>query len=110
LIIKPSVSYASISISDKSIVDNKTDALLQIRKLMNSSLGDCNLTNEGGIFVESFLAGREFTVLCTGSAEYGVTGKDTIMSVYPAAERVFNKNLKERERILAFEKCSLNSP
>jgi hypothetical protein len=55
-------------------VDNKAEALIQIRKLMNSSLGYNNLTIEGGIFVESFLAGREFTVLCTGSAEYGVTG------------------------------------
>jgi biotin carboxylase len=73
LIIKPAVSYASISISDKSVVDNTEDALKEIRSMMNTNLG-MPYINQDGVFVESFLAGREFTVLCTGGKDYGVTG------------------------------------
>ncbi|KAJ3320884.1 hypothetical protein HDV06_004780 [Boothiomyces sp. JEL0866] len=88
LIVKPSISYASISISDSSIVENLPDAVRQVKKVLQE--------NEGGVFVESFLAGREFTAV--------VTGDFSGVNVYPVAERVFNSKLKEKQRILAFDR------
>ncbi|KAJ3257296.1 hypothetical protein HK103_004850 [Boothiomyces macroporosus] len=88
LIVKPSISYASISISDSSIVENIQDAIKQAKKVL--------IENEGGVFVESFLAGREFTAV--------VTGDKNGIKVYPVAERVFNSKLKEKQRILAFDR------
>ena len=69
-----------------------TEALEQVKLVMN--------TCPGGAFLESFLAGREFTVLCTGSKEFGV-------KVYPPVERAFNTKLNERQKILGFENCIL---
>jgi D-alanine-D-alanine ligase-like ATP-grasp enzyme len=91
LIVKPSVSYASIAITTKSVVENENDALKQITHVLQ--------TTSDGVFLESFLAGREFTALCTGTAPN--------VKVHIVAERVFNPKLKEKERILAFDKCNL---
>ena len=91
LIIKPSVSYGSMMISTKSVVDTPQQLLSY---LAEDALAD--YTDE--IFLEAFLGGREFTVLCSGDQEVGVR-------VYIAAERVFDKKLKEREKILTFDIC-----
>ncbi|KAJ3275483.1 hypothetical protein HDV01_000310 [Terramyces sp. JEL0728] len=88
LMVKPSISYASISISDHSIVENMEDAVKQVKSVMQET--------DGGVFVESFLAGREFTAVVTGDAKH--------VKVYPVAERVFNPKLKEKQRILAFDR------
>lgn len=57
------------------MVDNRKAAISQIRALMNTTFSSHQIyLILGGVFVESFLAGREFTVLCTGSEDYGVTG------------------------------------
>lgn len=88
MIIKPSISYASISISKDSVVDTKHEAISQIKKVIQD--------NPDGIFVETFLAGKEFSAVVTGSEKAGVV-------VYPVAERVFNPELPEREKILAFD-------
>jgi hypothetical protein len=50
-----------------------------------------------GIFVERFLAGREFTAFVVGDKEHGTR-------VYPVAERVFNPKLLKYQRILAFDR------
>ncbi|KAJ3302525.1 hypothetical protein HDV03_004892 [Kappamyces sp. JEL0829] len=89
LIIKPSVSYGSMMISTASIVDNADQA-----KAYLSTLG----SYQDEIFLESFLAGREFTVLCTGDHASGVR-------VFTPAERVFSETLGEREKILSFDIC-----
>lgn len=89
MIVKPSVSYASISISDKSVVHSLVEALAQIEVVSQ--------TTSSGVFIESFLAGREFTALVTGSAERN-------LKVYPVAERVFNSILKQEQRLLAFDR------
>ncbi|KAG0232983.1 hypothetical protein BGW42_007796 [Actinomortierella wolfii] len=49
------------------------------------------------VFVEKFLAGREFTALCVGDKDWGVR-------VFPVAERVFDSKLGKYERLLAFDK------
>lgn len=91
LIIKPSVSYGSMMISTSSVVDDENQASLYITGLEGY---------KDEIFLESFLAGREFTVLCSGDEKQGVR-------VYTPAERVFQPNLKERERILTFDICKI---
>lgn len=91
LIVKPSVSYASISITTKSVVETKEACIEQIERVLK--------TTSDGVFLESFLAGREFTALCTGSASVGSGVK-----VYLVAERCFNSKLEDKERILAFDK------
>ena len=88
MIVKPAVSYASLSISYKSVVNNIQEAVEQVKKVFE-------MTSDG-VFVERFLAGREFTVLCTGNESQGVV-------VYPAAERVFNEKLGTYQRLLAFD-------
>jgi D-alanine-D-alanine ligase-like ATP-grasp enzyme len=92
LIIKPAVSYASISITDQSVVDNKEDAVKHIKSIINQK--------NGGVFMETFLAGNEFTALVTGDKVQGTR-------VYPVAERVFNSRLSDRQKILAFDRCNL---
>ena len=92
MIVKPSVSYASLDITDKSIVLTRSQTIQQCREvLQNQQQGG------GGVFLESFLAGREFTALVTGDERHGIR-------VYDVAERVFNKNLKTFQRILAFDR------
>lgn len=92
LIIKPSVSYGSMMISTKSVVDGPS----QMITYLSETEGLKDYKDE--IFLESFLAGREFTVLCSGDEKVGVR-------VYVAAERVFAPNLNEREKILTFDIC-----
>ncbi|KAF9360116.1 hypothetical protein BGX26_010458 [Mortierella sp. AD094] len=132
MVVKPSISYASIDISTSSVVHTPTQLLEQI----NRSPSACNpdvvvpdqielcqekereqrehkngviskaFLNENNmgidietptVFVERFLAGREFTVLMVGDEEWGV-------KVYPVAERAFDPKLGKFERILAFDK------
>ncbi|KAI8907205.1 hypothetical protein EDD86DRAFT_192331 [Gorgonomyces haynaldii] len=87
LIIKPSVSYASINITKKSVVSDCESALEQIKASKDIP---------GGIFAEAFLGGREFTVLVTGDQQHG-------LKVYKPAERVFRQGIPVTERILAFD-------
>ncbi|KXS20925.1 glutathione synthetase ATP-binding domain-like protein [Gonapodya prolifera JEL478] len=89
LIVKPSVSYASLCISDRSVVHTAAECADQCRRV-HSETGQ-------GVFVERFLAGREFTALCTGDAHQGV-------KVYTVAERAFDPALSTYRRILAFDR------
>jgi D-alanine-D-alanine ligase-like ATP-grasp enzyme len=49
LIVKPSISYASISITSTSVVDDVPSAIKQAKSVFEST--------KGGVFVETFLAG-----------------------------------------------------
>ncbi|KAJ3197652.1 hypothetical protein HK101_002080 [Irineochytrium annulatum] len=89
MFVKPSVSYASLSISDTSIVRTEAEAVAQVARVRELT--------DGGIFIERYLRGREFTVLVVGDEANGI-------KVYPVVERVFNKALKRDERILAFDR------
>jgi D-alanine-D-alanine ligase-like ATP-grasp enzyme len=52
--------------------------------------------SSGGVFIEKFLAGREFTVLIVGDKNRGT-------KVYTPVERAFNKELEDEKRILDFD-------
>jgi D-alanine-D-alanine ligase-like ATP-grasp enzyme len=104
LIVKPSISYASISITDKrhvhnafltfnyyslfSVVFSAEEALRQAKAI--HGVGQ-------GVFVERFLSGREFTAFVMGDAQQG-------LRVLRVAERVFNEKLQTYQRILAFDR------
>ena len=55
--------------------------------------------NLGGVFVERFVEGREFTTFIIGS--YDAPSRATI---YPPVERVFNEALPLTERFLSFDR------
>ncbi|KAK3846172.1 MAG: hypothetical protein J3R72DRAFT_434301 [Linnemannia gamsii] len=134
MIVKPSISYASINISMKSVVHTPEELLEQVTLSLDASktgskLPDHALTEltehtehtekhkEQGhrnskllkkeqimefdietptVFVERYLAGREFTALVIGDKDWGVR-------VYPVAERAFDPKLGKFERLLAFD-------
>ncbi|KAI8831249.1 hypothetical protein BC829DRAFT_409807 [Chytridium lagenaria] len=85
----PYFSYASLSISDKSIVHTVDAAVDQFHAVSK-------ITTQG-VFVERFFAGREFTAVVVGEGADGA-------KVYPVAERVFHPRLKKDQRILAFDR------
>ena len=87
MIVKPSVSYASLSISSSSITHSFNETLTHIQNIQS--------LHPQGIFIEQFLPGQEFTVLITGDVNN--------LTVYPPVERVFNSKLKESEKLLAFD-------
>jgi hypothetical protein len=100
LFVKPAVSYASLSISDKSIVRNSKEALEQVDAVREMTWNGC-----GEVYVETFLKGREFTALVTGEGTFegGVESSGGV-KVYPVAERVFDPTLETDKRLLAFDR------
>ncbi|KAJ3091096.1 hypothetical protein HDU96_003138, partial [Phlyctochytrium bullatum] len=89
IIVKPDVSYASLSITDKSVVENADDCIAQIELVQRAA-------PQAGVFLERFFGGREFTVV--------VAGEGQNVRVFPAAERVFSPDLARKQRILAFDR------
>ncbi|KAF9962210.1 hypothetical protein BGZ72_009286 [Mortierella alpina] len=126
MIVKPSISYASLNISMASVVHTPEQLLEQINLSLCASTADGKgstvRSDEGAmvqrsavqdkllskeekveidietptVFVEKFLAGREFTALVVGDKDWGVR-------VYPVAERAFDPKLGKFERLLAFD-------
>ncbi|KAF9215293.1 hypothetical protein BGZ59_001778 [Podila verticillata] len=126
MIVKPSISYASINISMKSVVHTPEELLEQVHKSLTVSMPEGTPPkvetqirpseeyqhplkakvvkdhNKGidietpTVFVEKFLAGREFTVLVVGDKNWGVR-------VFPVAERAFDPRLGKFERLLSFD-------
>ncbi len=92
LIVKPAVSYASVGITDDSVVYSGEAALAQYSKLRQETRA------EDPIYAEVFLEGREFTALVVG----GASSNDVV--VYPVAERVFDESLPQHQRFLAFNR------
>ncbi|KAI3651624.1 hypothetical protein MP228_002927 [Amoeboaphelidium protococcarum] len=97
LIVKPSVSYASLSITDHSVVHNARDALKQAQAVRKQCLTEDSLSDSGLVFIERFLDGKEYTSLIIGDNESGY-------KVFDVAERVFDPKLGRYQRILAFDR------
>ncbi|KAK5816102.1 hypothetical protein F5H01DRAFT_293555 [Linnemannia elongata] len=129
MIVKPSISYASINISMKSVVHTPDELLEQVNLSLCASKSGTRLADQvltehtkeqkkeqdqrkakllkkeqkmeldietPTVFVEKYLAGREFTALVVGDKDWGVR-------VYPVAERAFDPKLGKFERLLAFD-------
>ena len=97
LIVKPAVSAGSMGISCKSVVSTGAELKEQLGILQKGYHG-WDLAS-GGVFVERYISGREFTVLVTGSADDPSQGR-----VYPAIERVFHAALPPTEQFLSFDR------
>ncbi|HTF18882.1 MAG TPA: hypothetical protein VK658_12460 [Chryseolinea sp.] len=97
LIVKPAISAGSLGLSIRNVVSTP-EAFREIVTDMQNGYRGWKL-DTGGIFVEEFIAGREFTVLLVGSS----TQPDSI-SFYPPVERVFHESLPDREQFLSFDR------
>ncbi len=97
LIVKPAISAGSMGLSIKNVVSNEAEMEAVINDMLNGYRGW--KLDTGGIFVEEFINGREFTTLVVGSS----TVPDQI-SFYPPAERVFHASLPEKEQFLSFDR------
>jgi D-alanine-D-alanine ligase len=97
LIVKPAVSAGSLGISCKSVVSTVTALKEQLRVLEQGYHG-WNLAS-GGVFVERYIKGPEFTTLIVGS-----TSAPREAIIYPAVERVFHDKLPATEKFLSFDR------
>jgi len=97
LLIKPAVSGGSMGVSVKNVVNSEEDLIKRVSDI-NKGYHGWNLL-AGGLFVEQFITGPEFTTFITGSSD---DSKNCI--VYEPVERVFHKSLPETEKFLSFDR------
>lgn len=97
LILKPAVSAGSMGITTKSVVKTARSLRAQLRELSKGYHG-WDLAG-GGVFVERFVTGAEFTTFIVGA--FDAPARATI---YPPVERAFNTALPPEERFLSFER------
>lgn len=97
LIVKPAVSGGSMGLSVKNVVDTEGVFLEAINDIKQGYRGW--KLDADGIFVESFIKGREFTIFLIGSFD----DPEKII-FYPPAERVFHDSLPEKEQFLSFDR------
>lgn len=97
LIVKPAISAGSMGITLKSVVHDASALASEARQLYHGYRG-WNLTG-GGVFVESFISGREFTTFIVGSHDAPERRR-----IYPPIERVFHAELPATEQFLSFDR------
>jgi len=97
LIVKPAISAGSMGITVDSVVLTEA-ALQQQLDLLREGYRGWNLAG-GGVLVEQFVTGPEFTTFIVGSAEAPET-----YIVYPPIERVFSRSLPPTEQFLSFDR------
>lgn len=97
LIIKPAVSGGSMGLGVKNVVHSEKELVEVVKELYNGYRGwDFTF---GGLVIEKFIPGPEFTVFIVGSYD---RPEDAI--IYQPVERVFNKKLPEHEKFLSFDR------
>jgi D-alanine-D-alanine ligase len=97
LIIKPAVSGGSMGVSIKNVVKNETELKGRLDDLKNGYRGwDLNA---GGLFVEQYITGKEFTTFLIGAAK-----RIKQCKVFEPIERVFHHSLPEEEKFLSFDR------
>jgi D-alanine-D-alanine ligase len=97
LIIKPAVSGGSMGVSVKNVVYNEAELRDRLKEIKKGYRGwDLNC---GGLFVEQYIAGREFTTFLVGAAK-----RIKQCKVFEPVERVFHSSLREKEKFLSFDR------
>ncbi len=97
LIIKPAVSGGSMGVSVKNVVHTETELLNRLEEIKKGYRGwDLSC---GGLFVEQYIAGREFTTFVIGAAK-----RIKQCKVFEPVERIFHPSLKAEERFLSFDR------
>jgi D-alanine-D-alanine ligase len=96
-IVKPAVSAGSMGVTTASVVHTAEALATQTAALQAGYMGWDLLS--GGVLVERFVRGREFTVLLVGDAKDAER-----LLVYTPAERVFHASLRPDERFLSYDR------
>jgi D-alanine-D-alanine ligase len=97
LIIKPAISGGSMGVSVKNVVKNEQELRERLTEIQQGYHGwDLN---SGGLFVEQYIAGREFTTFVIGAAK-----RIKQCKVFEPIERVFHDSLPEEEKFLSFDR------
>ena len=97
LIIKPAISGGSMGVSIKNVVYTELELMERVKEISAGYRG-WNLL-AGGLFVEQFITGPEFTSFVVGS--YTNPGK---CHVYMPVERIFHESLPDEEKFLSFDR------
>lgn len=97
MIIKPAVSGGSMGVSVKNVVHSEEELLTRLDEIQKGYRG-WNLL-AGGLFVEQFIMGPEYTTFIAGSAD----DPDNCI-VYEPVKRVFHESLPEEEKFLSFDR------
>ena len=97
LIVKPAVSGGSMGVCIKNVVNNEDELKEQIHKMFNGYRGW--QLSSGGIVVEEFINGPEFTAMLVGSSD-----QQKNMQVYEPVERIFHEALPDNEKFLSFDR------
>jgi D-alanine-D-alanine ligase len=97
LIVKPAISAGSMGISIKSVVADAKALREQVGRLHDGYHG-WDLVS-GGVMVERYIAGPEFTTFIVGSADNPERAR-----VYLPVERVFHASLPPTEQFLSYDR------
>ncbi len=97
MIVKPAVSAGSMGITVRSVVHTVAELREQL-ELLRAGYRGWDLAS-GGVLVERFVAGREFTTFVVGSAD-----APTSCVMYPSVERIFDSSLPPTEQLLSFDR------
>jgi D-alanine-D-alanine ligase len=97
LIIKPAISGGSMGVSVKNVVKNEAELNARLKEIRNGYHGWDFAT--GGLFVERYIAGKEFTTFVIGAAK-----RIKQCKVFEPIERVFHPSLPAEEKFLSFDR------
>jgi D-alanine-D-alanine ligase len=97
LLIKPAVSGGSMGVTIKNVVETEEALAARVAELKEGYRG-WDLT-EGGVFVERFIKGPEYTTLIIGSSD-----RPEECIIYEPVERLFHDSLPENEKFLSFDR------
>ncbi len=97
LMVKPAISAGSMGLTIKNVVSNPDEFKSIVDEMQNGYHGW--KLDTGGIFVEEFISGKEFTVLLVGSSTH-----PEMIKFYPPVERVFHSSLPDKEQFLSFDR------
>lgn len=97
LIIKPAISGGSMGVSVKNVVYTDTELEQRVKEIRNGYRGWDLMA--GGLMVEQFISGQEFTTFIIGSHT-----KPASCFVYTPVERIFHPSLPEEEKFLSFDR------
>jgi D-alanine-D-alanine ligase len=97
LIVKPAVSGGSMGLTTKNVVENMHQ-LKDVVKALKKGYHGWKLDIDG-IFVETYISGREFTSFIVGSYN-----DEENLLYYTPVERKFHEALPEKEKFLSFDR------
>src|ERR1051325_92108 len=97
MIVKPAISAGSMGLGIRNVVDNEEAYKTIVYEMQNGYHGW--KLDTGGLFVEEFIQGREFTTLVVGSST-----NPSKLHCYPPVERVFHQSLPEKEKFLSYDR------